>query len=313
MSRAVCHRPGTLTFVRRRSGTDMVERDFQALAEGQWTSRRLLCVGLDSDATLVDGLVGKHRARFGDLGPQAYFNRAIVDATCHVAAAYKPNSAFYEARGTSGISDLWGTIRYINDVAPAVPVILDAKRADIGNTNNGYAEYAFDYLGVDALTVHPYLGQEAMRPFLNRAHKGIFVLCRTSNPGSGEFQDQLCSDSSGPIPLYQCVARSVVTSWNENGNCGLVVGATYPDELAAVRQIVGTLPILVPGIGTQGGDLRASIHAGVTPHGGLFLNAARSIIFSSAGDDYAKAARTEAERLDESIRSAWESTHDNEH
>ncbi len=283
----------------------MAERDFRALAEGQWSHRRLLCVGLDSDATVLDALVGKHRSRFGDFGPQAYFNRAIVDATCDVAGAYKPNSAFYEARGASGISDLRATIRYINEVAPAVPVILDAKRADIGNTNIGYAEYAFEYLGVDAMTVHPYLGQEALQPFLKRASKGIFVLCRTSNPGAGEFQDQLCNDGTGSVPLYQHVARSVARSWNENGNCGLVVGATYPDELATVRQIVGDLPILVPGIGTQGGDLLASVDAGITDSGGLFLNAARSIIFNAMADDFAEAARTEAERLDERIRSAW--------
>lgn len=270
-----------------------------ALAGAQWAAGRLLCVGLDSDASMI-GQIGMSSSPDRAELHQAAFNRSIVDATFDIVGAYKPNSAFYEARGSEGISDLRTTVEYINCIAPDVPVILDAKRADIGNTNVGYVEYAFEYLGVDAITVHPYLGEESLRPFLDRGDKGIFVLCRTSNPGAGEFQDLRSHDGS---TVYETVADRVSSAWNRTGNCGLVVGSTYPSELERVRAIAGDLPILIPGIGAQGGDLEASVRVGRNSlGGGVYLNAARSVIFASVSEDFASAARDEATRLDNEIR-----------
>ena len=226
------------------------------------------------------------------------FNRKIIDATKDVVCAYKPNTAFYEKYGIPGLSALYETIAYIHEVAPDVPVILDAKRADIGNTNADYAEAAFEYLRADAITVHPYLGAEALAPFLDRANKGIIVLCRTSNPGAGEFQDLPVNGE----PLYRFVAHRVSSEWNKNGNCALVVGATYPDELREVRGLVGDMPILIPGIGTQGGDLEKTVSAGKDSRGkGMIVNSSRGIIFASPGDDFADAARHETVKLHNSI------------
>lgn len=275
-------------------------RNFRQLLEGQWAAGKFLCVGLDSDARIVEQVLAPQPT---DERLQARFNQLIIDATAHLAGAFKPNSAFYEARGVDGIADLQETISYINQVAPGVPVILDAKRADIGSTNVGYVDFAFEYMKADAVTVHPYLGEEALRPFLDRADKGIFVLCRTSNPRSSEFQDLSIPFDRDSHFLFEVVAKNVAAQWNRNGNCGLVVGATYPEELARVRDLVGDLPILIPGIGTQGGDLEASLLAGLTSQGsGVLMNASRSIIFSSMGNDFVDAAKIEAIRLDRAIR-----------
>lgn len=223
--------------------------------------------------------------------------------------AYKPNAAFYETHGTDGIAALQRTIADIHEQAPSVPVILDAKRADIGNTNNGYVAMAFDYLQADAITVHPYFGVEALTPFLERKEKGIIVLCRTSNPGAGEFQDIMVKcplaehDFPPEWPLYQHVAFQVMKHWNINGNCTLVVGATYPKELGEVRRIVGDyMPILIPGIGTQGGDVEKVVLAGKDSRGkGMIINSASGIIFASKGADYAEAARRETLKLHDFI------------
>jgi len=282
--------------------------DFQSKAAIQWEARRFLCVGLDSElhrvaTTLANGI------NAGYAEPQLAFNRTIVDATCDIAGAYKPNAAFYEARGAQGMEELAATIRYINEVAPAVPVILDAKRADIGSTNEGYVEFAFEYLRADALTVHPYLGHEAMLPLLSQRTKGIFVLARTSNPGAGEFQDRLVShDAKGPTPLYLAIAEAVAQAWNVYRNCGLVVGATYPDEIRSIRAAVPDLPFLIPGVGTQGGDLEASVRYGMTAEGsGVFINVSRGIIFASSDDQFGENARSEAIRLHDSILRALDS------
>src|SRR3989338_440422 len=232
----------------------MSQRDFRELLQARWDEGKFVCVGLDSEL----GKIPKSVRMNDDVRTTIYgFNASIVSQTKDLVCAYKINIAFYEAHGVEGIEALRGTIVDIHSKAPYVPVILDAKRADIGNTNAGYVQMAFDYLGVDAITVHPYLGQEALQPFLDRADKGIFVLCRTSNPGAGEFQDlKIHTDRViGEVPLYQYVASRVANWWNKNNNCGLVVGATYPDELRQVRRIVGDMPILIPGIGAQGGDL----------------------------------------------------------
>jgi orotidine-5'-phosphate decarboxylase len=232
------------------------------------------------------------------------FNSAIIDATCDVASAYKPNIAFYEALGADGFDALARTIKETRSLAPGIPVIVDAKRGDIGSTNAGYVTAIFDELGADAVTVHPYLGGEALGPFLERREALIFVLARTSNPGAREFQDLACGD----LPLYRHVARTVARDWNTHGNCGLVVGATYPAELAEIRRDVSrSLPILVPGVGAQGGDLEAVINSEVEAGSSSFLiNAARSILYASEDGTFAEAARDEAHRLHRTIGSLAE-------
>jgi orotidine-5'-phosphate decarboxylase len=229
---------------------------------------------------------------------QFLFNKAIIDATHDLVCAYKPNSAFYEANGTEGIGELKKTCDYIREHYPEIVIILDAKRADIGSTNEGYAKFVFDYLGADAITLHPYLGREALKPFLDRKEKGSIILCRTSNPGAGEFQDQQVDGK----PLYQYIAKMVATQWNLNDNCALVVGATYPLELSIVRRIVGSMPLLIPGIGAQGADIEATTKAGVDERGAnAMINASRSIIFASNGTDFVARAREETLLLRDSI------------
>lgn len=252
----------------------------------------LVCVGLDSDiAKLPEHLKN-------DPHPQFAFNKAIIDATHDLVCAYKPNTAFYEARGAAGVEELKMTCDYVTKTYPEIVLIIDAKRADIGNTNEGYVQDVFDYLGADAVTVHPYLGKEALQPFLSRADKGVIVLCRTSNPGAGELQD-LQVDGK---PLYQKVAGNIAKEWNANSNCAVVVGATYPEELAQVRAIVGDIPILIPGVGAQGGDVEKTVKAGVDKTGKrAMINSSRGIIFASTGADFAQRAREETEKLQKQI------------
>lgn len=273
----------------------MANRNFRELIEAQWDNKKFLCVGLDSELEKIPSSV-----RTGNAGKTILtFNRALVDATHDLVGAYKLNSAFYEAHGDGRFTALQETVRYIQEVAPDVPVILDAKRADIGNTNAGYVESIFEYLGADAVTVHPYMGGESLQPFLNRSDKGIFILCRTSNPGAGEFQDLKVDGEE----LYKIVARHVVENWNTKGNCGLVVGATYPEELREVRKVAGDLPILIPGVGAQKGNLAKCIVAGKDARGrSIIIAVARAIIFASSGKDFAQAARESAQAFDSAIR-----------
>lgn len=256
-----------------------------------------LCVGLDTALSrLPDAFMRSSPAEVRVIA----YNEAIVDATADLVAAYKPNIAFYEALGAPGLEALAATISHIARVAPEVPVILDAKRADIDSTNEGYVTAAFDELGAHAITVHPYLGGVALAPFLERESKGVFVLVRTSNRGAGELQDLLVDG----IPLYRHVARRVANHWNGADNCGLVVGATYPDELAAVRaDVPSAMPILIPGIGAQGGDLDAVVQANVAAGSNAYLiNASRSVIFANSPDgDFGAAARSEVQRLNTAI------------
>lgn len=262
-----------------------------------WQRDTMLCVGLDSDYEQLPAIVKAHRSIEEAL---FRFNRDIIDATHDLVCAYKPNVAFYEAQGDAGFRALIRTVQYIHEQYPGIPVILDAKRGDIGSTNQGYVQSAFDVIGADAITVHPYLGKEALAPLLARREKGIIVLAKTSNPGSGEFQDL----PIGPArePLYQVVARHVAQEWNDNGNCALVVGATYPEELRQVRALVGDMPILIPGIGAQGGELAATVAAGKDSRGrGMIINSARGIIFASHDSDFAAAALGAAERLSREI------------
>lgn len=274
----------------------MSDRNFRQMLENQWSRGNFVCVGLDSEFGKIPESARKsgNECDVSVLNTVVAFNRTIVEATKDLVCAYKPNAAFYEAHGAEGIAALHRTIADIRIIAPDVPVILDAKRADIGNTNAGYVDAAFSFLQADAITVHPYLGAEALQPFLARANKGVIVLCRTSNPGAGEFQDL----SVNGEPLYRFVARRVSNEWNKNGNCALVVGATYPAELHEVRGIVGDMPILIPGIGAQGGDVEKTVTAGKDSRGqGMIINSSRGIIFASKGADFAEAARRETNKL----------------
>jgi orotidine-5'-phosphate decarboxylase len=269
------------------------------LLRAHFAAGKHLVVGLDSDParlpeSLAPGAAPAERV--------VEFNRQIVAATADLACAYKPNAAFYEALGADGFRALEETIVAIRAAAPNAAVILDAKRADIGSTNSGYVTAAFDQLGADAITVHPYLGGEALAPFLERNEKLVFVLARTSNPGAGELQDLLTDG----VPLYRHVARTVAGDWNAAGNCGLVVGATYPDEMRAIREdIPAEMPILIPGVGAQGGDVAAVVAANRDAGSDAFLIAAsRSIVYASSDENFAEAARAEAQSLDAEIRAA---------
>jgi len=272
------------------------------MVKAKWSQGKFVCVGLDSEYGKLPGCVKGSDPR----NSITAFNRAIIDSTKDLVCAYKPNLAFYLAHGTLGLKALKKTIVYANRVASSIPIILDAKLADIGNTNNGYVQEIFGYLNADAVTVHPYLGAEALQPFLGHKNKGIIVLCRTSNSGAGEFQD--LHITSGMIPgqrdlqLYQYIAYQIANEWNKNNNCMLVVGATYPEELREIRQIVRDMPILIPGIGAQGGDLEKSVQFGKDSYGtGFIINSSRGIIFASDGPDFAQTARLETEKLNNSI------------
>lgn len=261
----------------------MARESFQQLLAAAGETGKFFCVGLDSDA-----------AKLPKGQTQLAFNQAIVEATHDLAAAYKPNAAFYEACGAAGWEALRATIRFIREKAPAAIVILDAKRGDIGNTCEAYARAAFEELGADAVTLNPYLGGEALQPFLNYKNRGCFILCRTSNAGAGEFQDL----KIGGEPLYLHIARAVATQWNKNKNCGLVVGATASEELRRVREAAPGLPFLVPGVGAQGGDLKKTLQLGRDKNGkGLLINVSRSVIFASPGPDFAQAARCVLNKL----------------
>ena len=277
---------------------DVAKTTFISLLKQRWQEGYAVCVGLDSDYEQVPVAVKKTSSIEEAIFT---FNREIIDATHDLVCAYKPNIAFYEAHGDAGYRALIRTVHYMKKAYPYLPVILDAKRADIGSTNVGYVAAVFDVIGADAVTVHPYLGKEALAPFLAREEKGILVLVKTSNPGSGELQDLPIGEEQEP--LYQVVARHVARSWNVHGNCVIVVGATYPAELARVRAIVGDMPILIPGIGTQGGEVAATVSAGKNSRGqGMIIGASRSIIFASRGIDFAQAARRATAQLDGEIR-----------
>ena len=266
---------------------------FISKLEHCWKQDNFVCVGLDSAYEQLPTKIKNGRSIEEAL---FVFNRHIIDATHDLVCAYKPNAAFYEAQGIEGLRALIRTVQYIRETYLHIPVILDAKRADIDTTNLGYVRAAFDIIGVDAITVHPYLGKEALVPFLARREKGIIVLAKTSNPGSGEFQDLPVGDSQEL--LYQVVARHVAQNWNTNGNCALVVGATYPADLKKVRALIGDMPILIPGIGTQGGEIAATVTAGKDSRGwGMIINSSRGIIFASKEDDFAEAARKATEQL----------------
>jgi orotidine-5'-phosphate decarboxylase len=259
--------------------------------QGAWKANNsLLCVGIDPDlARFPKQLAGRPEAILE-------FGRAIVDATADLACAFKPQIAYFHAERAE--AQLEALIAHIHQNHPGIPVILDAKRGDIGSTAEQYAREAFERYDADAVTVSPFLGGDSITPYTQYADKGVIILCRTSNPGGGDFQDLKIE---GEL-LYQRIARIAVAEWNQRGNCALVVGATFPAELATVRALVGEMPLLVPGIGAQGGDIAATVKAGQTAAGtGLMINSARAIIYASSGDDYALAARKVAKTTRDAI------------
>jgi len=262
-----------------------------AQAASQNDSR--VCVGLDPE---IERFPIHLRTRSDAI---LAFNRAIVDATADLVCAYKPQIAHYAAVGAE--EALLETIRYIRERAPGVPVILDSKRGDIGSTAEKYAKEAFERYGADAVTINPYLGRDSAEPFLQYADKGIVILCRTSNAGAREFQDLVVDGRK----LYQIVAESVARDWNSRGNCLLVVGATYPEELADIRARTGDMTFLVPGVGAQGADVEKAVRNGRTAGGeGLVINSSRGIIYAGSGEDFAVAARRATLELRDAINAA---------
>jgi orotidine-5'-phosphate decarboxylase len=276
---------------------------FQQILERQWSRDLLVCVGLDSD-------VGQLPACLRDSSsPQLAFNERVIESTFEAVCAYKLNLAFYLENGADGIGALAATVDLIRKHDEGVLVILDAKFGDIGNTNDSYARFAFNRLGVDAVTLNPYVGGAALACFLEYSDRGAFVLSRTSNPGSQEFQGERRFASGGAIaaepPLYEHVAAAVAKEWNKQDNCGLVVGATTPAELQQCRALVGDLPILVPGIGAQGGDLVSTLVAGLGQDSvALLINASRSVVFASPDTNFAAASRQALDDLNIAISRA---------
>lgn len=254
----------------------------------------LLCVGLDSELEKLPPSVCNSKQSIFE------FNRAIIDATIDLVCCYKPNSAFYEAQGPAGVEQLFLTCEYINkQSAGTVPVLLDFKRGDIGNTNNAYARFAFEYLQADAVTLHPYQGLSALKPFFDYKEKGFFILAKTSNPGSDEFQN-LQVDGQ---PLYEFLVKRALSEYNGNHNIGFVAGATYTRELQQIRKLAGNETwLLVPGVGAQSGQLSETMQAGLnSDRRGLIINSSRGIIFASNGANFAETARSEAKKLRDEI------------
>ena len=252
----------------------------------------LLCVGLDPDIARFPGVLqGRSDAVFE-------FCRAIIDATASYACAFKPQIAYFAALAAE--DQLQAICDYLNQNYPDIPIVLDAKRGDIGATAEQYAREAFERYKADAVTVNPYMGFDSIEPYLQWNEKGVIVLCRTSNPGGSDLQSLLVDGQ----PLYQHVARLVAQQWNRNGQCALVVGATFPQEIAEVRKIVGEMPLLVPGIGAQGGDIEATVLAGQTRDGtGMMINSSRAILYAKQvdGEGFADAAARVARETRDAI------------
>jgi orotidine-5'-phosphate decarboxylase len=268
---------------------------FMTALRAAWRQRNsLLCVGLDPDpARFPAHLKGRPDAILA-------FCRAIVDATADLVCCFKPQIAHFAAQRAE--DQLEALIDYIHGRHPGTPVILDAKRGDIGSTAEQYAIEAFERFRADAVTVNPYMGRDSVAPWLAYPDKGVILLCRTSNPGGSDLQ---ALDVGGGERLYERVARLVADEWNASGNCALVVGATFPDEIARVRALTGEMPLLVPGIGAQGGDIDATVQAGRTGDGtGLMINSSRAILYAGNGEDFAEAARAAALATRDAINAA---------
>lgn len=253
----------------------------------------MLCVGLDPDLEKIPAALKKEKH------PLFAFNKEIIEATAEFACAFKPQIAYYSAFGAE--KDLELTVQYIKENHPDVVVILDAKRGDIDSTADMYAREAFVRYGADAVTVNPYMGRDTISAFSKRDSHGVFILCRTSNPSGGDLQDL----EVGPHALYQVVARKAAREWNAHRNIGLVVGATAPHQMKAIREIAPELPLLVPGVGAQGGSVQEVVSAGRDKNGfGLLINSSRGIIYAGKGSDFAAAAGEAARRLRDEINQA---------
>jgi orotidine-5'-phosphate decarboxylase len=266
----------------------------ERLEQAATAAKSLVCVGLDPDPARMP------------ISSVSEFNRAIVDATAGLVCAYKPNLAFYEALGLPGLEDLQKTIAHIRNAAPGVIIIGDAKRGDIGPSAQAYAKAMFQVWGFDAITINAWGGQDTVTSFLEDESKGVFVWCRGSNPGSADFQDIQIATDDGPMPLYRKMALSC-REWDTKGNLGLVVGATVPEQLREVRAACPDMPLLIPGVGAQGGDLEAAVRQGADSRGrAALINSSRGIIYASSGADFAQAAAREADKLRTSINKVLE-------
>jgi orotidine-5'-phosphate decarboxylase len=258
----------------------------EQLAAAQASHQSLLCVGLDPEPRKFPAHLGQDATHIFD------FCAHTVDATHDVVCAFKPQIAYFAAHRAE--AQLERLIAHIRNVAPMVPIILDAKRGDIGSTAEQYAIEAFERYGADAVTLSPFMGFDSVAPYLKYHGKGAFLLCRTSNPGGDDLQNQRLAGLAGEPRLFEHIAQLAQGPWNLNGQLGLVVGATYPEEIARVRHIAPTLPLLIPGVGTQGGEAKATVKAGLTPTGPIIVNASRAVLYASQGADFAQAARLAA-------------------
>jgi len=268
--------------------------DMLGAAERQNNS--MLCVGLDPEPARFPGRLSGDASRIYD------FCAAIVDATADLVIAFKPQIAYFAAHRAE--DQLERLMAHMRRTAPQVPIILDAKRGDIGSTAEQYAIEAFERYGADAVTLSPFMGFDSVAPYLKYQGKGAFLLCRTSNPGGDDLQSQRLASIEGQPLLYEHIARLAQGPWNLNGQLGLVVGATYPAEIERVRAVAPTLPLLIPGVGAQGGDAVATVRAGWRPGAPIIVNSSRAILYASSGDDFAEAARREALKTREVLQAA---------
>ena len=271
---------------------------FTQQLQSAWASQgSMLCIGLDPDPKrLPPSLQGKPEGIYE-------FCREIADATADLACSFKPQFAYFASQGAE--AQLEKLIAHLKHKYPKIPVILDSKRGDIGSTAEHYAMEAFERYGADAVTVSPYMGFDSVEPYLRHAGKGVIILCRTSNPGGSDLQ--FLNVAPGGEPLYLHVAKLAAQKWNRSGQISLVVGATFPEEIAKVRAVTGEMPLLIPGIGVQGGDIDATVKAGSIankPGTGMMINSSRAILYASSGSDFAEAARKVAQSTRDALRSA---------
>ena len=266
----------------------------EQLAATQATNQSLLCVGLDPEPSKFPAHLGQDASHIFD------FCAHIVDATHDLVCAFKPQIAYFAAHRAE--AQLERLIAHMRRTAPHVPIVLDAKRGDIGSTAEQYAIEAFERYGADAVTLSPFMGFDSVAPYLKYHGKGAFLLCRTSNPGGDNLQNQRLAGLAGEPRLFEHIAELAQGPWNLNGQLGLVVGATYPEEIARVRQIAPSLPLLIPGVGTQGGDAKATVKAGLTPTGPIIVNASRAVLYASKGEDFVHAARSAALDLRQALK-----------
>lgn len=268
----------------------------EMLSAASARNQSMLCVGLDPEPSrLPAGMQGNPQKIYD-------FCAAIVDATADLVSSFKPQIAYFAAHRAE--DQLERLMQHMRSTAPHVPVILDAKRGDIGSTAEQYAKEAFERYGADAVTLSPFMGWDSITPYLKYHGKGAFLLCRTSNPGGDDLQNQRLSSIDGQPLVYEHIARLAQGPWNTNGQLGLVVGATYPQEIERVRQLAPHVPLLIPGVGAQGGDASATVRAGWRTDGPIIVNSSRSVLYASSDNNFAAAARAEAQRTRATLEAA---------